>query len=76
MPDDLDGRGVGGHVDYGNTQEPLAARCVRIREAEPEFATFFRRHWFTGDPSATAQQNRERDRTTQGRIEPMDLLFS
>jgi hypothetical protein len=23
-----------------------------------------------------AQQNRERDRTTQGRIEPMDLLFS
>src|SRR3974390_2638719 len=23
-----------------------------------------------------AQQNRERDRTTQGRIEPMELLFS
>jgi hypothetical protein len=23
-----------------------------------------------------AQQNRKRDRTTQGRIEPMDLLFS
>jgi len=56
----------------------IGQRCTipPIREAEPEFAAFFRRHWFTGDPSTTAQQNRERDCTTQGRIEPMDLLFS
>src|SRR3974390_2638720 len=53
MPDDLDGRGVGVHVNYGNTQEPFAAGCVRIREAEPECASFFRRHWFTADPSTS-----------------------
>jgi hypothetical protein len=77
MPDDLDGRGIGVDVDYGNTQDPLAAKLVRIRQAARK--RIFRRHWFTSSPPIpppAAQQNRKRERATQGRIEPMDLLFS
>jgi hypothetical protein len=29
MPDDLDGRGVGVRVDYGNTQEPIMSTIRR-----------------------------------------------
>jgi len=79
MPDDLDGRGVGVHVNYGNTQEPFARLPRGASGSEKLSQNPHLSFVVIGSlpilPPA-AQQNRKRDRTTQGRIEPMELLFS